>query len=482
MEKARAFLAVSAAVVLVFASFGAEGTLSDAEVWNEGVEYYRAGDFTNAVRVLRPLMLSKTHGPRAAEVVAAISYAQARGEGVADSAAGAGAGALESLELAAAAAQLALRSSPDDQRLRRNFARATDSLPSLRETKHLNDLLAAAQNSSPEAMVAGAIQESRSLMDAAASYRTNAAPVAVALADSLSARAERLADRWTVLREAVAHSVTNEEEAATIMARVDESQKLAKTAAKALADFTGEAYSPLAQTEQDFYAFYKRVAGCSAAIREDLTAQSNAWQDVEAFNSREWQPEALDWTRVFRMRFPEWAQQYEQRAQSDTNLPPFTAEAQAEISALSTQLEKIQLECVKDILPPKQEEAVGIIQRIMELLPPEQGGGAGQASQQQNGGNKQQNQKPDKSDKGENGDEQQSDDQNAGTQEEQPDDAAGEEEKEAAEAEESDEEPPKDAKEVEAILKKAQERSDEHEADKKARMRKAPLPPNERDW
>ena len=36
--------------------------------------------------------------------------------------------------------------------------------------------------------------------------------------------------------------------------------------------------------------------------------------------------------------------------------------------------------------------------------------------------------------------------------------------------------------EVEAVLKKAQERSDEHEAEKKARMRKAPLPPNERDW
>ena len=34
----------------------------------------------------------------------------------------------------------------------------------------------------------------------------------------------------------------------------------------------------------------------------------------------------------------------------------------------------------------------------------------------------------------------------------------------------------------EALLKKAQERNDEHEADKKARMRKAPLPPNERDW
>ena len=29
---------------------------------------------------------------------------------------------------------------------------------------------------------------------------------------------------------------------------------------------------------------------------------------------------------------------------------------------------------------------------------------------------------------------------------------------------------------------KAQERNDEHEAKKKALMRKAPLPPNEKDW
>ena len=43
------------------------------------------------------------------------------------------------------------------------------------------------------------------------------------------------------------------------------------------------------------------------------------------------------------------------------------------------------------------------------------------------------------------------------------------------------EENPED-QEIEAVLKKAQERSDEHEAEKKARMRGARLPPNERDW
>jgi hypothetical protein len=35
---------------------------------------------------------------------------------------------------------------------------------------------------------------------------------------------------------------------------------------------------------------------------------------------------------------------------------------------------------------------------------------------------------------------------------------------------------------VEALLQKAQDRNDQHENEKKARMKKVPLSPNERDW
>lgn len=83
--------------------------VTDGEVWNEGVEYYRAGDVTNALRVLRPLMLSKTHGARAAEVVAKLEYDR----GNQDEAAG--------------AAQIALRAAPEDAKANRNFTwRRTD--------------------------------------------------------------------------------------------------------------------------------------------------------------------------------------------------------------------------------------------------------------------------------------------------------------------------------------------------------------------
>ena len=51
-----------------------EAPTAAAEVWNSGVDSYRAGDTTNALAILRPLMLSRTHGARAAEVVAKIEY------------------------------------------------------------------------------------------------------------------------------------------------------------------------------------------------------------------------------------------------------------------------------------------------------------------------------------------------------------------------------------------------------------------------
>jgi hypothetical protein len=210
-----------------------------------------------------------------------------------------------------------------------------------------------------------------------------------------------------------------------------------------------------------------------AAIGEDLACQSNAWLDVEAFNGRSWQQDALDFTRAFRAKFPAWAQAYEQQAQADTNKPPFTAEDQAKISAYATELEKLQIECCEKSLPPKQEQALELIRKIQELLPKDKnGGGQGQGQpppQQQNDKDKQDQDKQNGQNQQQQQEQQQDEGQNK--EEDKKDESAGEEQQ-------------KDEKdqELEAILKKAQERNEEHEAEKKARMRKAPLPPNERDW
>ena len=428
--------------------------MTDGEVWNEGVSFYRDGDVTNALKTLRPLLLSKTHGARAAEVIAKLEYEKGN------------------LEEAANAAQIALRAAPEDAKANRNFTRATDRLPAIREEAHLKSVLKAAEGKDPGSLLLAATKDCRALMSESGTYRTNRAEKAVALADALSKRAERLSDSWIPVREFIAQSVTNEEQAATISAQIDAARKKTKDAAKRLSDLDAEAYPLLSDVEHDFTRFVKLTVMPPAAMDEDLVAQSNAWMDVEQFNGRSWQQDALDYTRAFRAKFPAWARAYEQQAQSDTNKPPFTAEDQAKISALATELEKLQMECVEKSLPPSQEEAVRIINEIRELLPKDNNGGGqsqqNQDQQQKNDQNQQQNQ-------------QNQDQQQQQQDQQQSEDENKDDDKNKEEPDEGDQQDTED-QEVEAVLKKAQERSDEHEAEKKARMRKAPLPPNERDW
>ena len=444
-------------MILALAAFllaATEPAMTDGEVWNEGIDYYRGGDVTNALKTLRPLLLSKTHGARAAEVVAKLEYEKGN------------------LEEAANAAQIALRAAPEDAKANRNFTRATDRLPAIREEEHLKSVLKAAEGKDPGAMLLAATKDCRALMAESGAYRTNRAEKAVALADALSKRAERLSDSWIPVRELITQSVTNEEQAATISAQIDAARKKTKDAAKRLSDLDAEAYPLLSDVEHDFTRFVKLTVMPPAAMDEDLVAQSNAWLDVEQFNGRSWQQDALDYTRAFRAKFPAWARAYEQQAQSDTNKPPFTAEDQAKISALATELEKLQMECVEKSLPPSQEDALRIINEIRELLPKDNNGGGQQ--QQKNDQNQQQNQQQQQ----QNQDQQQDQQQQQDEQQDQGDDKNDNDKDEPDDGEQQDAED----QEVEAVLKKAQERSDEHEAEKKARMRKAPLPPNERDW
>ena len=422
---------------------------TDGEVWNEGVEFYCAGDVTNALRVLRPLMLSKTHGARAAEVVAKLEYD--RGD----------------LEEAAGAAQIALRAAPQDAKANRNFTRATDGLPQQRAKKHIDAVLQAAKGQDPGSMMLAATKDARSLMAEAGGFGTNAPFRAVALADALSQRAERLADTWIPLRELIAQSVTNQEQATTIVAQVEQAQAKTKQAARELGDLNAVAYGTMSGVEHDFTRFLKQTILPPAAVDEDMVAQSNAWLDVEAFNGRKWQQDALDYTRAFRAKFPAWAQAYEQQAQADTNKPPFTKEDQGKIAALATELEKIQIECCEKSLPPSQEAAIDKLRQIRELLPKDKSGGGQQ--NQQNQQNQQQNQQK------------QDQQQNQQQQDQRQDQDPNEQKPDEQSPEERPQENPED-QELEATLKKAQERNDEHEADKKARMRRNELPPNTRDW
>ena len=475
------------------------GPETDGEIWNRGVDFYREGNLTNALAVLKPLILSKTHGARASELVGAIEFAQSAkrdGEGVSTP--------LLSLESAATDFQAALRANPGDPRLNRNFTRAADRLPELREQAHVEKVMKELGQQDPGGLLGAGVRDARALMKEFPVAITNDAKRAVVRCESMAKRAERLSDTWIAVKAGVAQAVTNEQQAMTITAQVEEARTATEAAAKALADLDPAAQESLAKAETSLTRFWKLAILPPAACDEAILAQTNALIAAETINGRDWQRESLDFTRAFRSKFPVWAQAYEQQAQSDTNKPPFTKEAQAEISALATEVEKIQISLTgEEVLlaqgkpekkgggkaadhAVKEFEALQKLHRIRELLPKDKNGGGGQNQQNQNQNS--QSQSEDSQNKDQNKDqdknqEQDKDQQHGQDQQNQDQDknnAEDQEQKEEAQQEAAEEK--KDDQHVDDMLRKAQERSDQHEADKKARLKKAPLPANERDW
>ena len=455
----------------------AAAQLTDGEVWNQGVEYWRAGDMTNALATLRPLMLSKTHGARASEVVGAIQQMRMREAAAQDPAA-----ASAAAEDAASAMQIALRAAPDDPRAQRNFTRATDRVAELREEAHVKSVLAASQGQGPDQQLGAAVKQARAMMESASGVLTNDAPRALALSEAMSREAERLADVWIPLKEgmvqAMAQNATNQQQLAYAVNEIEAAREATKKAATSLADLDPAAQTQLAQAEGALTKFWKFVVMPPAAIDESIIAQTNAFIDAAKINGRAWQPEALDFIKAFRARFPEWAQQYEQQAQADTNKPPFTKEAQAEINALAGEVEKIQISNLKSEDPPSMLDALKKMERIRELLPKDKNGGNGQNNQQQN---QDQQQTRNQQNKDQNQDKDKNKDQDDKKDQQQDQQQQEQKQDEQKQQDEEKKEQPKD-EEVEALLQKAQDRNDQHENEKKARMKKVPLSPNERDW
>ncbi len=576
--------------------------LSDREIWNRGYDFWKAGDTTNALATLRPLTLSRTHGARAAEIVGALRQADRAAELAKAKTATdvqAGEAALEPLRRACAAAeesaammQLALRKTPDDPRANRNFTRAVTGLRELRDDLHVAEVLARAKGQDPKTLLTKSARDALALLHEQEAMMTNEATRAVAQSVALARRAGELADALIPLKQQILQTVTNEQQAATLVGDVEATRDRTLQAVEQLEDLSPDAAESVATVESAFHRYWKGVLDPPTALTEGLRAQTNAvaraarengrdWQreaaefsqifnaglqgwvqqvcaqDVPAASNRppftvevaqdiaaamqeiakkqaeqvkdpkpedqaqlltglgrvqercglvagqppqlnaagilaqtnayldvvrtdgfDWQRDALDATRAFRAKFPAWAQRKAQEIQQkiqqgNTNAVPFTQEAQTEIAQLAAAVETDQAQMVKTVLPPKQLEILAKLARIRELLPKDDGGGSNgpqqnpQQNQQQQQQQKDQNQNPESQ------------------QDQQPpqDDQKDEQKDEPEPQEQKPQEPePQDQKEVEDLLRKAQERSEEHENEKKARMNKSRLSPNERDW
>ena len=343
----------------------APAALDDREVWNKGVDYYRAGDWTNALATLHPLMLSRTHGPRASEVVGAILNAEAKAAlAQAKSAQGVHAEdatlaplrrAVSAREEGAWAMQRALRAAPDDPRANRNYTRAMDGLKELRDELHVEEVLAKAKGRDPKAQMAEAAREALALLREQEGVLTNEAGMAIARSEALAKRAERLADALIPLKRTVLETVTNEQQAAEIVGEVEATRDSTLRAADQLADLSSDASLSLSTSENAFHRYWKGLLDPQDALAEAVISQSNAVSRAARVNGRDWQQEALDFTQIFGARFPEWVQkQCAQDVSTSSNEPPYTVRVARDISNAARELVKTQQALLKD---PKDEDA-----------------------------------------------------------------------------------------------------------------------------
>ena len=339
--------------------------LDDRDVWNIGVDYYRAGDWTNALETLRPLMLTRTHGARASEVVGAILNAWARTDlAQAKSAQGVHAEdaalaplrrAVKARDEGAWAMQRALRAAPDDPRANRNYTRAVDGLKELREELHVAEVLAKAKERDPKDLMAEAARDALAILREQEGVLTNEAGIAIKRSEALSKRAENLADALIPLKRYVLESVTNEQQAAEIVGDVEATRDTTLRAAEQLADLSADASLSLSTSENAFHRYWKGLLDTAGALTEAVSAQSNAVARADKVNGRDWQQEALDFTQIFGTRFPEWVKrQCAQDMSFKSNEPPYTVRVAEEITRAAQEIVKTQQTLLKE---PKDEDA-----------------------------------------------------------------------------------------------------------------------------
>ncbi len=449
-----------AAEAFLSAARGADMEEAETYRYNAAYAYSLAKDLDKATQTLRPLLTSKKNGARAGELLGKLLMEKAKEKGAEDPAAKA-----EALEEAALGFQRSLRDTPADERRNRNFTRAISPLAEARETAHIAKVMKEHGQTSPDQLMGTMLAEQRALLEESYFIFTNDAPILISKAEALAKRQQKQADLWIPLKQHMLQAVTNQQQQVQFAQQIELARDSMKGATVALQDLMPEAAADTAQPEPLVYAFWKAVAMPPGVIDEDILCQSNTLQKINAryLENRDTQPEALQLTQLFRERFPEWAKQYQQQAQSDTNMPPFTAEDQSKIEEIAAHTEKLQTEIIEKKpqgleLRALQEQSFKNLLEIRDLLP------------KQKNKNQQQNQQQ----------QQQQQQQNQQQQEQQKEQKQEEkQEGQKQEQEQKKQEPPKDAQEV---LRRALEREKEHENDKKEKMRKLPMSPSERDW
>jgi Ca-activated chloride channel family protein len=435
------------------AARGAEPDEAQAYLLNAALALRRAGDNRGAIALLQPLLRGRRTADRAAELLGLAAFDAA----AATNGPGAAAAKVEALEEAGGAFQQALRGRPDETRRQRNLARVEMQLPALREEARIDRLLQQYGQTPPDQLIGRMLREQRSLLPAASEAFTNEAPRQIAALETLAGRQDANADLWVPVKRALLESpaITNVQQRAQFEQGIEMTRDLMAAAAGRLRDVDPAGLADVARAEAPVYLFWKGLAAPPPLLDEDIALQSNALAraDRPIVGTRPDQPEALELTRLFQERFPVWADQVAQQAQSDTNAPTLKPEDRAEIERLTAATIPLQ----EGPSAADRRQALKNLLRIRELLP------------------KQKQPQP------------QPQEQPQPQPEQQPPRPQPPEEPPEPKEQEPQEEPQPPPQEqpppsVQDLLDRALQREKEHEAEKRERMNRIPMLPNERDW
>ena len=448
---------------------------SPRATYNQAVDLYNAGDFTNAAATLLPLSI-RNDMPEAVELFGAAEFAKSGDVAIATNVEE----RMRLLESAAASFQLALAAgAAEPERVARNLARATSTLPSLREAARQAEIESKYASTPPPALVSRMLEAQR---DISAKTREAADVVdareRIEAFENLAARQHDIADMNTVVAKSLAQSlenVTNEEARASFQKLIDATAKTIGSATDALENIDASAAMESDRAGLLLLEAWKPMSEPPAYVQEAILCETNA---AVAANEPRWRlvPDAdvaLDTMRWFSQTFPHWAEEFikndeQQRAQSgSTNAPAFTQENADKIMELMEPLMFLLEDNAKFSGSDEAQrtsgarEALALLEQIRDLLPKQN------PPPQQSQDQQQQQQ------------EQQQDQQQQQEQQQQEQQQEEQEEKEQPKPEEEDKELPED---VEEALRRAIQREREHEAEKQKQRRELPLPPNSRDW
>lgn len=460
---------------------------------NAGISYYEAGDLETAAKTLNPV-ISKAEFPVAAEAYGAAMFKQAYGgEGATNEEVKA-----ESLSRAADGFQRALRASPGDERLTRNLALALSNLPAVRDAAHLRKIMEKYGKRNPAELADIVLKGERRTLSGAEAACTNLdAQARIDAMEELASVEREGADAMLALRALIAESgaLTNEEQKAQVLTRLDEIRSCIASTADMLDGALDDSYTASVANEDAVAGLWKSFAMPPALLDEAILSQTNAVANPSRnrFAARDDVADAHALMKCFEQRFPQWAEEYMKQAeqrkaaeaaqrQASTNAveeagadaePEFTQETVDRIMEMLKDLLWIQEDILKgndrDQRTSGSAEAVSTMLKIRELMPKDknQGNGeGGQGQQGQSGGQDEQERNQDENQQQE--------------QQQAPQDEQQQNQPEEQKAQESDEkEPPPDVQEA---LRRALEREKEHEADKRRRMKNYPMPPGTRDW